>query len=56
MVKAQLPSPSAETLANPHAVVLPYSSASRRRAPAKAAMAKATMKMSRSRQSVAAAR
>jgi RNA polymerase sigma factor for flagellar operon FliA len=49
MVKAQLPSPSAETLANPRAVVLPYSSASRRRAPARAAM-KAP------RQAVAAAR
>ncbi|OFW12807.1 MAG: hypothetical protein A3F69_03925 [Acidobacteria bacterium RIFCSPLOWO2_12_FULL_66_10] len=54
MVKAQLPSPSAETLANPHAVVLPYASAGRRQAPAKAAMAKGTMKLPR--QSVAAAR
>jgi RNA polymerase sigma factor for flagellar operon FliA len=49
MVKAQLPSPTAETLANPRAVVLPYASASRRPVPAKAAR-----KMPR--QSVAAAR
>jgi RNA polymerase sigma factor for flagellar operon FliA len=49
MLKAQLPSPSAETLANPRGVVLPYSSASRRPVPAKAAM-----KMPR--QAVAAAR
>ena len=61
MVKAQLPSPTAETFANPPAVVLPYSSPSRRPARVravvpKASMVKAAMKMSRPRQSVAAAR
>jgi RNA polymerase sigma factor (sigma-70 family) len=51
MVKAQLPSPSADTLANPRSVVLPYAptAAHRRPAPAKAAMRMP-------RQAVAAAR
>jgi len=51
MVKAQLPSPSADTLANPRSVVLPYSSAPSNRRPAPA---RASMRMPR--QAVAAAR
>ena len=47
MVKVQLPSPVADTLAHPRAVVLPYSSASRRPAAARASVAKTTMKASR---------
>jgi RNA polymerase sigma factor FliA len=51
MVKAQLPDPQAETLASPHAVVLPY-----KRSMKRPAQAKATLKITRARQAVAAAR
>jgi RNA polymerase sigma factor for flagellar operon FliA len=51
MVKARLPEASAETIASPHAVVLAYKPAARRPAPAKA-----TLKMARQRQAVAASR
>jgi RNA polymerase sigma factor FliA len=51
MVKAQLPDPQAETLASPHAVVLPY-----KRSIKRPAQAKATLKITRARQAVAAAR
>ncbi len=51
MVKAQLPDPQAETLASPHAVVLPY-----RRSMKRTAQAKATLKITRARHAVAAAR
>ncbi|MGB7218711.1 MAG: FliA/WhiG family RNA polymerase sigma factor [Vicinamibacterales bacterium] len=49
MVKAQLP--TAETVASPHGVVLPYKPAARR-----GAMAHATLKVGRARQAIAAAR
>ncbi|HEY1911509.1 MAG TPA: FliA/WhiG family RNA polymerase sigma factor [Vicinamibacterales bacterium] len=51
MVKALLPDPQAETLASPHAVVLPY-----KRSMKRPAQAKATLKITRTRQAVAAAR
>jgi len=51
MVKAQLPSPKADTVAAPAAVVLQYKPATRRPAPVRA-----TLKMPRQRQAVAAAR
>src|SRR5579872_5176351 len=51
MVKAHLPNPQAETLASPHAVVLPYKPSAKRPAPAEA-----SLKMTRARQAVAAAR
>ncbi len=51
MVKAQLPDPQAETLANPHAVVLPY-----KRSMKRPVQAKASLKVTRTRQAVAAAR
>jgi RNA polymerase sigma factor for flagellar operon FliA len=54
MVKGQLPSPVADTLAHPHAVVLPYPSAGRRPVAAKASLAKTMMKAPRP--SAAAAR
>jgi RNA polymerase sigma factor FliA len=51
MVKAHLPEASAETIASPHAVVLAYKPAVRRPVPAKA-----TLKLARQRQAVAASR
>ncbi len=51
MVRAQLPDPQAETLASPHAVVLPY-----KRSMKRPAQAKASLKITRARQVVAAAR
>ena len=51
MVKAELPSPQAEKIASPSAVVLQYKPATRRPAPVRA-----TLKMPRQRQAVAAAR
>jgi hypothetical protein len=51
MVKAQLPHPSAEKLASPHAVVLPYKPVAK-----KTVQAKAALKVTRARQAVAAAR
>ena len=51
MVKAELPSPQAETMATPHAVLLPYTALQKRPAPVRA-----TLKLDRDRRAVAAAR
>jgi RNA polymerase sigma factor for flagellar operon FliA len=51
MVKATLPEPQAETLASPHAVVLPYKTPAKRQA-----LARATLKVDRGRRAIAAAR
>jgi hypothetical protein len=51
MVKAELPSPRAEQLAAPHAVVLPYKVPQKRRAPTRV-----MLKMEGARRAVAAAR